>query len=176
MRTFCLRHKALPVCLLILLITVLALWFYAPKTIRKTVPLCSESGECTEITLDVTWHRRLLRPNRLYGRVTLNGQPFYSRYGYELVDGTLKKIPYELGFFTGLRQKLSGASRSFEFSTLDESGAFSERTAESTVWLESLAGESFRFLRVCVRNADGAPILFYGAATTAEEAARIASR
>lgn len=176
MRAFCARHRALLVGLLLLLITVLALWFYAPKTIRKTVPLCSESGECTEITLDVTWHRRLLQPNRLYGRIVLNGQPFYSRYGYELVNGTLKKIPYELGFFAGLRQKLNGTSRSFEFSTLDESGAFSERTAESSVWLEPLTGESFRFLRVCIQNADGSPVLFYGAATSPEDAARIAAR
>lgn len=176
MRAFCARHRALLVGVLLLLIAVLAFWFYTPKTVRKTIPLCSETGERAELTLDVSWHRRLLQPNRLYGRVTLNGQPFYSRYGYELVNGTLKEIPYELGFFAGLRQKFAGASRSFEFSTLDESGAFSEQTAESSVWLEPLTGESFRFLRVSVQNADGSPVLFYGAATSPEEAAQIAAR
>lgn len=78
MRAFCARHRALLVSVLLLLIAVLAFWFYTPKTVRKTIPLCSETGERAELTLDVSWHRRLLQPNRLYGRVTLNGQPFYS--------------------------------------------------------------------------------------------------
>lgn len=176
MRTFCQRHKMLLVFLLILLTGCLAIWFYTPKTICKTIPLCSESGESTEITLDVTWRRRLLRPNRLYGRVTLNGQAYYSQYGYEQLNGTWKEIPYELGFFEGLRQKFSGDVLSFEFLTLDETGAFCAPTSESSVWLESLTGESFRFLRVSAVDSTGEPVLFYGPATAAEEAARLAAR
>ena len=168
------RRQSLILLIAALAGAVAAIWFYLPKTVCKTIPLCSESGETAEIQLDVTWRRRLLRPNRLYGCVTFQGQTFYSRYGYELLNGNLLEIPVELSFANGLRQKFSGEPTEFCFLLLDADGAFQAQSAETSVWIESLSGESFRRIRVSAPGTDGREVQFFGPSESVEQASAIA--
>ena len=168
------RRQSLILLIAALAGAVAAIWFYLPKTVCKTIPLCSESGETAEIQLSVTWRRRLLRPNRLYGCVTFQGQTFYSRYGYELLNGNLLEIPVELSFANGLRQKFSGEPTEFCFLLLDADGAFQAQSAETSVWIESLSGESFRRIRVSAPGADGREVQFFGPSESVEQASAIA--
>lgn len=168
------RRKSFFLLIAALAGAVTAVWFYLPKTVCKTIPLCSETGETAEIQLDVTWRRRLLRPNRLYGCVTFQGQTFYSRYGYELLNGNLLEIPVELSFVNGLRQKYSGGRAEFCFLLLEEDGTFQAPTAETSVWLESLSGDSFRRIRVSAPGANGLETHFFGPADSAGQASAVA--
>ena len=168
------RRQSLILLIAALAGAVAAIWFYLPKTVCKTIPLCSESGETAEIQLDVTWRRRLLRPNRLYGCVTFQGQTFYSRYGYELLNGNILEIPVELSFANGLRQKFSGEPTEFCFLLLDADGAFQAQSAETSVWIESLSGESFRRIRVSAPGTDGREVQFFGPSESVEQASAIA--
>lgn len=168
------RRQSLILLIAALAGAVAAIWFYLPKTVCKTIPLCSKSGETAEIQLDVTWRRRLLRPNRLYGCVTFQGQTFYSRYGYELLNGNLLEIPVELSFANGLRQKFSGEPTEFCFLLLDADGAFQAQSAETSVWIESLSGESFRRIRVSAPGTDGREVQFFGPSESVEQASAIA--
>lgn len=168
------RKKSLILLIAAIAGAITAVWFYLPKTVCKTIPLCTESGETAEIQLDVTWRRRLLRPNRLYGCVTFQGQTYYSRYGYELLNGNLLEVPIELSFINGLRQKFSGELKEFCFLLLDEDGAFQAQSTETSVWIESLSGESFRRIRVSAPGSDGQEVHFFGPAESVEQASAIA--
>lgn len=147
-------------------------WFYTPREIRQTVPVCSLSGETAELELDVIWRRRLLRPDRLHGRASLLGKTYYSREGYERPDGTWKIFDADTGFFEGIKQKFSG-SRLWVFSPLSEPGDTSPFREEHALTFREISGDSFRrFQLACsdIRSADGSPTVFFGSANTAAEA------
>ncbi len=158
-----------------LLLAGFLVWFYTPREIRRTVPVCSLSGETAELELDVVWRRRLLRPDRLHGRVSLLGQTYYSREGYKRPDGTWKVFNDGAGFFEGIRQKFSG-SRLWVFSPLSETGGAFPFQEDRTLVFSSISGESFRrFQLACsdIRNAEGNLTVFFGPADSAGKASAV---
>ena len=120
----------------------------------------------------MVWRRRLLRPDRFHGRVSLLGQTYYSRKGFERPDGTWKIFDTDTGLFEGIKQKFSkGGLRAF--SLLSESGDTSPFQEEHTLTFREISDKSFRrFQLACtdIRNAEGGLTVFFGPANTAAEA------
>lgn len=145
-----------------MVVLVLAAIIYCkPKAFDIEMTMYSLEGESVHVILDVSWHKYLLKPSELKGRVIVDEQVYVS-----IVDG--RRSIEKGNFFERLHNKLTGYSysRMFWKDVID----FKESVLNNVTIVQPKGKYDVFYVVIC--NKDKCTI-YFGPAKSVEEAESI---
>jgi len=86
------KSKTIPIILCTILLVAAAIYYYLPVKINKEISACSLDGDQIKLVLDVSWHRSLLKPTELRGKIGIDNNEYLS-----LLDTVHKLINIAFG-------------------------------------------------------------------------------
>jgi hypothetical protein len=95
------KSKTIPIILCTILLVAAAIYYYLPVKINKEISACSLDGDQIKLVLDLSWHRSLLKPTELRGKIGIDNNEYLS-----LLDTDVKINKYS--FWEGLKMKVKG--------------------------------------------------------------------
>lgn len=63
---------------IIFLLSIIFTWYLTPLNKNISTSLCSMDGHQINVTFNLSWHRHIVRPTELWGRITIDDTVYYS--------------------------------------------------------------------------------------------------